>query len=108
MGCFKNKIIIITGGGAGIGKALCLELSSRGAVVIVADINEKNAHQVAKEISAVVGLSQTLHYEGADLGVKVTTVCPGLVETDIYKKMEVANIPNDRIVQRFMWNDLFS
>lgn len=38
MGRFKNEVIIITGGGAGIGKALCMELGARGAFVVVADI----------------------------------------------------------------------
>lgn len=33
---------------------------------------------------AVVGLSQTLRAEGADLGVKVSAVCPAFIETGIF------------------------
>jgi NAD(P)-dependent dehydrogenase (short-subunit alcohol dehydrogenase family) len=40
---FSNKVVIVTGGGSGIGKALCTELGMSGAAVVVADINEKNA-----------------------------------------------------------------
>ncbi len=48
---------------------------------------------------AVVGLSQSLRYEGADVGVKVSTICPGHVQTDIYKNMTVANVPNEKVVE---------
>lgn len=48
---------------------------------------------------AVVGLSQSLRYEGVDVGVKVSTICPGHVQTDIYKNMTVANVPNEKVVE---------
>lgn len=204
---FQDKIAIVTGGGAGIGKSICEELANRGATAIVADINTVNAGKVADAIlqnggkahsigvdvsnehevkrliestateygrldymfnnagiaiggdvrdlnmeqwnkvfninfygvlygsiyayqimskqgfghivntssgtglmpqpgntpycaskHAVVGLSLSLRYEGMDLGVKVSTVCPGHVQTDIYKNMKVANVPNDKVV----------
>ncbi|MBH5320928.1 SDR family oxidoreductase [Paenibacillus sp. GSMTC-2017] len=47
---------------------------------------------------AVVGLSLSLRYEGMDLGVKVSTVCPGHVQTDIYKNMKVVNVTNEKVV----------
>jgi NAD(P)-dependent dehydrogenase (short-subunit alcohol dehydrogenase family) len=37
---------------------------------------------------AVVGLSASLRLEGADLGVKVSCVCPGFVRTNIYQTSE--------------------
>jgi NAD(P)-dependent dehydrogenase (short-subunit alcohol dehydrogenase family) len=40
------------------------------------------SYSVAKH--GVVGLSLTLRMEGADLGVKVSVVCPGLIRTPMY------------------------
>ncbi len=40
----------------------------------------------------VVGLSLSLRYEGADLGVRVSVVCPGNVRTSMYQNMTVVNV----------------
>jgi NAD(P)-dependent dehydrogenase (short-subunit alcohol dehydrogenase family) len=45
----------------------------------------------------VVGLSLGLRFEGADLGVKVTCVCPGDMKTDIYKNLTVVNLDQSTI-----------
>lgn len=47
---FKNKSVIITGAGTGVGKALSLELASRGAIVYVTALTEKEAQNVANQI----------------------------------------------------------
>ncbi|WNC70235.1 SDR family NAD(P)-dependent oxidoreductase [Thalassotalea nanhaiensis] len=44
----------------------------------------------------VVGLSQALRVEGADLGVKVSVVCPGYVKTPIFEKSEMMNLDRDK------------
>jgi NAD(P)-dependent dehydrogenase (short-subunit alcohol dehydrogenase family) len=203
-----EKVAIVTGGGSGIGEALCLELARRGARVVVADINEHDAGRVAKAVvtagghatavrldvaadkdvsrlvqqtaaeyghldylfnnagiaiggdardltlghwrrvldvdlygvlhgmraaypimarqgfghivntssaaaffpdpgnapyctakHAIVGLSLSLRLEGADLGVKVSVVCPGVVRTNIFENVVVVNMPADHAVR---------
>ena len=44
---------------------------------------------------AVVGLSLSLRAEGADLGVKVSVVCPGYVRTKIFENAVVVNLPQE-------------
>ena len=43
----------------------------------------------------VVGLTLSLRYEGADLGVKTTVVCPGRVKTDIFKSTKYINVRDE-------------
>jgi len=47
----KDKSAIVTGGGFGMGRAICLAYAHEGARVTVADINENNAQSVADEIN---------------------------------------------------------
>jgi NAD(P)-dependent dehydrogenase (short-subunit alcohol dehydrogenase family) len=49
---FEGKVAIVTGGGSGIGEAVCWELARRGAHVVVADIDAEAAERVAKLIGA--------------------------------------------------------
>ncbi|HEU4341564.1 MAG TPA: SDR family NAD(P)-dependent oxidoreductase [Candidatus Binatia bacterium] len=47
----KDKVVIVTGGGHGIGKAYCLEFGRAGACVVVADIDKAAAQQVAAQVT---------------------------------------------------------
>ena len=47
-----DKIAIVTGGGQGLGEAICYRLADEGAHVAVADINFRAAEQVAANIVA--------------------------------------------------------
>lgn len=50
---FKNKNAIVTGAGRGIGKAIALGLASKGANLILFDINEENLTNTAAEIESL-------------------------------------------------------
>ena len=202
---FKDKVVIVTGGGSGIGQALCQELGQRGSMVIVASLHEDHAKRVASAITqnsghahavqvdvsreedverlidetvseygrldylfnnagiaiggdardltlepwrrvlevnlygelygtimaypimarqgfghivnvasatgllpqpinapyctskyGIVGMSLSLRVEGADLGVKVSVVCPGRVQTNLFQAATIVSLPPER------------
>ena len=48
---YKDKIVLITGSGSGIGKAAALAFAKEGANLIVSDINNKNGLNTVSEIT---------------------------------------------------------
>src|SRR5258707_13578316 len=57
---FSAKVAVITGGGAGIGKATAIAFAQEGAAVVVADIDAKTAESVAAEIIAAGGQAKAV------------------------------------------------
>lgn len=49
----KNKVVMVTGAGANIGREIALSFARGGAAVIVCDYKEENARAVAAEIEAM-------------------------------------------------------
>ena len=47
---------------------------------------------------AVVGLSNALRIEGADLGVKVSVVCPGYIKTAIFRSAKLIKIDREKML----------
>lgn len=47
---YDGAVAIVTGGASGIGCALCHELAARGATVVVADLQDEKAREVAAEL----------------------------------------------------------
>ena len=46
----RDQTAVVTGGGSGIGRAICLELARRGARVVVTDLSLDAAQRVADEV----------------------------------------------------------
>jgi meso-butanediol dehydrogenase / (S,S)-butanediol dehydrogenase / diacetyl reductase len=54
-GSVKDKVVIVTGAGRGLGAGMAADLAKNGARVVVADLNRDGAAQVAEEIKAAGG-----------------------------------------------------
>ncbi len=76
----KDRTVIVTGGGVGIGRAYSLGLAKEGAKVVVADIQEEEAKKVAGEINEGGG-------EALAVPVDVTSVekTRAMAETSLQK-----------------------
>ena len=47
----KNRTVVVTGGGSGVGRELCMQFASNGARVIAADIDIDGAQQTIEQTS---------------------------------------------------------
>jgi 3-oxoacyl-[acyl-carrier protein] reductase len=50
---FEGKVAVVTGGGSGIGEAICVRLAAEGAKVAVLDINEEAAALTATLVDGI-------------------------------------------------------
>lgn len=73
---FENKVALVSGGGSGIGAETAKKLASRGAKVLVLDINEESGKQVVTEIESAGGTANFLRTDvtlEADVENAITT-----------------------------------
>ena len=71
---FEGRAAIVTGGGQGIGAAICTAFADEGAAVAIADIDGARASTVAASISAKGGTARPFAIDVAD-PVAVDAVC---------------------------------
>ncbi|MEJ0015838.1 MAG: SDR family oxidoreductase [Acetobacteraceae bacterium] len=61
-----DKVVLITGGASGIGRAAALLLASKGAKVVIADTNRAAGEAVCAEIAAIGGTASSFVLDIAD------------------------------------------
>jgi len=82
---FKDKVVIITGAGQGIGRAFAHAFAREGARIVIAEMNEAKAQAVAKEITEggleAVAITTDVSDEGSvDKMVKATVEKYGRID----------------------------
>ena len=65
---FQDKVAIVTGAGSGIGAEIARRLGVQGATVVVADLNEAAAGEVAGEIERDGGVAAAVEQDVGDPG----------------------------------------
>src|SRR5258707_772128 len=80
----KDKVVVVTGGGNGIGRALCRRFAAEGArTVVVADIEQEAARQVAAEIVGGVDFAVNVASE-SDIQLMVDDVLKKHGQIDLF------------------------
>ena len=64
MGRVQDRVVVVTGGGGGIGAAICRAIAAEGGKVVVADLDQAAARSVAETIAAEGGSAESV---GADV-----------------------------------------
>ena len=83
---FKDKIVVITGAGSGIGRSTALRLDSEGATCIIVDINESQLEETLAMMSNSKSSSKVLdrpppqlhHRQAPAHEHKLAGCCPAL------------------------------
>ncbi len=95
----EGRVAVITGAAQGIGKAIALELSKRGATVVINDISEQLAEKVVSEIKsnggeAIAVAADVSNFEQAHDLIKAAI--------DKYEKIDIlvnnAGITRDKLI----------
>jgi len=63
MSRFDGRVVFITGGASGIGRAAALRFGREGAAVVVADVQDDKAAAVVAEIEAAGGKALAIHLD---------------------------------------------
>ena len=97
-GKLKDKVVIITGGDSGIGRAVSLAYAKEGAKVVCADVNEAGAKKSVAKIIELAGPDSAISFK---VDVSKEDQVKALVDkaVDTYGNMTRQNImyiPKDR------------
>ena len=101
-GQFSGKTVLVTGGAAGLGRAYALAFGSRGAHLILADINEAG---MAETQALVEGVGGTAEWHRCDMSSEADIQALGAAVTAAHPKLDVlinnAGLPLGEIARGF-------
>ena len=62
---FENKVVVVTGGGSGIGRATAIAFAREGARVVVADINDIGGNET---VALIMAANEKADFVAVDIG----------------------------------------
>src|SRR5438477_50383 len=86
MSILQDKIVLVTGAGAGIGRATALGMAEVGATVAAADIDLAAAQRTndqAASKGAVISLTWMAAQQLGRHNINVNAICPGVTRTEL-------------------------
>jgi NAD(P)-dependent dehydrogenase (short-subunit alcohol dehydrogenase family) len=109
----KDKVAIITGGGKGIGRAICSAFASEGASVVVAARTRSRLEEAAEEIRAKGGNAQAIQTDITDekqIERMVAETIQAYGRIDILVNNSGIAGPTARVVDLDLaaWNEVFA
>jgi 3-oxoacyl-[acyl-carrier protein] reductase len=75
---FAGKVVVITGGGAGIGRRYAHRFAAEGAATVIVDLDERAAQRVAGEVRQGGGQALSYHMDVSDW-----EAAPGMAEAAV-------------------------
>ena len=86
-GLVQDKIVLVTGGGSGIGRATALKLAQEGARVMIADYVQEGAERTVKMINNAGGTASFIHAD-VSMAAQVEDMVAKTVDT--YGRLDCA------------------
>jgi 3-oxoacyl-[acyl-carrier protein] reductase len=103
---FKEQVAAITGGARGIGKAIALDLASKGVNIVIADIIKEQAEETASELEKLGIKSMAVNMDVSDsesVASSIANIKEQMGRIDIF--INNAGITRDGLVMRMKEED---
>lgn len=91
-----NSLAVVTGGGAGIGRAIAIGLAAQGRNVAILDVREELAEEIAQGIRSNGGRADAFHVDIADMESV----------TDVREQVEAKHGPCQVLVNNAGWEEI--
>jgi 3-oxoacyl-[acyl-carrier protein] reductase len=79
----KNKVVVVTGGAAGIGKATAIRFAEAGARVVICDMNHEAGEAVARSLGSEASFYKVNVAQRAEVGVFADAVAARYGRIDV-------------------------